>query len=191
MRPGPILALVLTFQTSSGSVFESDLWPGEGRPVFAAAAAELRLLEVPSRSARIASTLAVSAGQRVTFDSTRSVTTVPGRLRVLAETVVTGRLLGTVRRLSIDDYYSGRFAPGKVAVSVGQDIEYFQYRAEGTCFVRVVNEVIDADPCPAQDSQHFRTDTQPVVEWWIHLVGDRAGWIEVRETTVRQVDREF
>lgn len=191
MRPILVLNLILTLQTGSISVFESDLWPGEGRPVFAAAGSELRLHEVPSRSARITLTLVVSAGQRVTFDSTRYVTTVPGHLKVLAPAVVRGRLLGTVRRLSTDDYYSGRFASGTVAVSVGQDIEYLQYRAEGTCFVRVANQVIDAESCPAQDSQHFRADSEPVVEWWIHLAGARAGWIEVTETTVEQVDREF
>ena len=191
MRALSVLAFVLALQVRSISVFETDLWPGEGRPVFAAAASDLPLREAPSRSARVTATAAISLGQRVTFDETRYVTIVPGRLTVLAPAVVTGRLLGTTSRVSTKDYYSGRFASGNVAVSVGKDIEYLQYRAEGTCFVRVDKEVIDADPCPAQDSQHFQAGAKPVVEWWIHLTGARVGWIEVTETTLKQVDREF
>jgi hypothetical protein len=112
-------------------------------------------------------------------------------LTALAPTVVAGRLLGTISRLSTEDYYSGRYASGNVAVSAGKDVEYLQYRAEGSCFVRVDREVIDAAPCPAQDSQHFRAGAEPVVEWWIHLTGTRVGWIEGTETTLEQVDREF
>jgi hypothetical protein len=100
-------------------------------------------------------------------------------------------MLGSIRRLSREDYYHGQFADANVAVSVGKEIEYLQYRAEGACFVRIDKEVIDADPCPAQDEEHFRAGPEPVVEWWIHLTGTHVGWIEVTEDTLTQASREF
>lgn len=186
-----VFAFILALHVTSSSVFEIDLWPGEGTPVFAAGASQLRLHEAPSRSARVTSTARVSPGQRVKYDETRYITTVAGRLTVLAPVVVTGRRLGTISRLSKEDYYSERFAAAKVPVPAGKQIEYLQYRAEGTCFVRVDSVVIDADPCPANDSQRFRADTKPVVEWWIRLTGTHVGWIEVTDKTLKQVERVF
>jgi hypothetical protein len=99
-------------------------------------------------------------------------------------------MLGIIGRLSKKDYYSGQFAGANVEVPVGKDIEYLQYRAEGTCFVRIDRQVIDADPCPAQDAEHFRAGAEPVVQWWIHLTGTHVGWVEVTDETLTQVDRE-
>jgi hypothetical protein len=193
MRFGILFAWLFTLQASSASVFEVELWPGEGRPVFVAVGSQLSIRELPSDSSSITSTLAVSPGQKLAFDETRYITTTPGRFRVLEPTSVTGRLLGDLRRLSRADYYSGKFDRGSVSVVAGSDIEYLQYRAEGTCFVRVVGQAIDADPCPTQEATKFRLDAQPIVEWWIRVVSDSAGagWLHVSETTVKVSNREF
>ncbi len=135
----------------------------------------------------------MTRGQQVAFDDTRYRTIEPGRLEALAPVNIAGRVLGTTRLLSRDAYYKGRFPERTVAVKRGDVIEYLQDRAEGTCFVRVADQVIDADPCPAQDGRTFRALNQPKTEWWIRLVvaGRPAGWVMVGEATVKESGRSF
>jgi hypothetical protein len=46
-----------------------------------------------------------------------------------------------------------------VGVRASESIEYLQYRAEGTCFVRIADAVIDASPCPTEKKGEFRLET--------------------------------
>jgi hypothetical protein len=188
-----LLAAVALLAQATGSVFESELWPGEGRPRFEAVASELAIREAPSLSATIVRRLAVTRGQQVAFDDTRYRTIESGHLRAVASVDLAGRVLGTTRLLTRDAYYKGRFPQQVVAVKEGDVVEYLQYRAEGTCFVRVADQVIDADPCPAEDHRAFRTISQPKTEWWIRLVLDRVpvGWVLVDQTTVKESGRSF
>jgi hypothetical protein len=187
------LAALALFAQAPSSVFEIELWPGEGRPQFQAVTTELGIREMPSTSARIARRLRVSSGQPITFDETRYRTTESGRLQVLSATSVTGRVLGTIRELTRDAYYRGQFPRQTVACKEGDVIGYLQYRAEGTCFVQVADQVVDADPCPAQDDRNFRVVTEPSTEWWIRVVLDRVpvGWVMVDGKTVKQSGRSF
>jgi len=72
-------------------------------------------------------------------------------------------------------------------------IEYLQDRAEGTCFIRVDDQVVDADPCLADDDRTFRLATKPRTEWWIRVVVDRVpvGWVMVDGKAVKQSGRTF
>ena len=72
-------------------------------------------------------------------------------------------------------------------------IEYLQYRAEGTCFVRIGDRVVDADPCPAQNHQAFRMLNKPKTEWWIRVVVGRVpvGWVIVDGKAIKQSGRTF
>ena len=187
-----LITLAFSLQSAPEATFEVDLSPGEGRPVFEAVAQQLRLRELPSDSSKPVETMRVQRKQRLTFDDTRYRTMKPGRFLVLASTSLTGRTLGDVRRLSRSDYYSGKFGPASVTVKAGDSIEYLQYRAEGTCFVRSAGSVIDADPCPTEKDAAFRLEARPVVEWWIHLVvdGKARGWLLVTDATARVADRE-
>lgn len=187
-----LAALAVSAQAPSG-VFEIELWPGEGRPQFQAVANQLVIREMPSMSAKIVRRLGVTRGQQIAFDDTRYRTTESGHLQVLAAANVTGRVLGTIRRLTRDAYYRGQFTWQAVALKKGDVVEYLQDRAEGTCFVQIVHQVIDADPCPAQDDRTFRAITQPKTEWWIRVVLDRVpvGWVMVDERAVEQSGRSF
>lgn len=193
MRPSTFLVVLTVFAQAPAGVFETELWPGEGRPKFQAVTNELAIRERPLTSARIEQRLRVSKGQQIAFDETRFRTIEAGRLQVLAYTSVTGRLLGTIRLHTRDAYYKEHFPEVAIACKQGDVIEYLQYRAEGTCFVRVGDEVVDAGPCPAHDDQRFRVVTQPKVEWWIRVVLDRApiGWVMVDGKTVKQSGRSF
>jgi len=192
MRLLSLLAALTLFAQAPSAVFEIELWPGEGRPQFQAVANELTIREMPSTSARIVRRLRVSRGQQLVFDETRYRTTESGHLQVLSATTVTGRILGTTRLLTRDAYYSGQFPRQQVAFKEGDVIEYLQYRAEGTCFVRIADQVVNAEyPCPAQDDGRFRVITQPKTEWWIRIVLNRApvGWVMVDEKAVKESGR--
>lgn len=84
------------------------------------------------------------------------------------------------------DYYSGRFPNAKVGVAPGTTLEYLQYRAEGTCFVRIDKDVIDASPCPDIDKNGFKLEKEPKTELWIHLTVDSGGCVIVDETAVKR-----
>lgn len=185
-----MIALAAWMQ-AAGVAFESELWPGEGIPVFEAVATHLSLHEQPSATSKVIRQLTVKPKQRLVFDETRYRTITPGRLTALASASINGRMLGDVTRLSKADYYSGKFPRAAINVSGGDAIEFLQYRAEGTCFVRVAGKSIDAELCPAQ-RKDFRLDVEPRLEWWIHITvnGKPAGWLLVTDTTARVIDRK-
>jgi hypothetical protein len=188
-----LVAALALFAQTPGGVFEIELWPGEGRPQFQAVANELVIREMPSTSAKIVQRLGVTRGQQIAFDETRYRTTESGRLQVLAAANVSGRVLGRIRLLTRDAYYRGQFRRQAMTLKEGNVVEYLQYRAEGTCFVQIADQVIDADPCPAQDDHSFRVVTQPKTEWWIRVILNRvpAGWVRVDEKAVKQSGRSF
>jgi hypothetical protein len=76
---------------------------------------------------------------------------------------------------------------------MGDRVEFLQYRAEVTCFVRVDGAVIDAERCPATDARFFAVESKPVLEWWIEVVADGKprGWLQVEPSTVKHVRRAF
>jgi hypothetical protein len=188
-----VVTVLALFAQAPDGVFEIELWPGEGRPQFQAVSSELALRESPTTSGRIVQRLNVSSGQDIAFDETRYRTTEPGHVQVLAASSIAGRLLGQIRSLTRTAYYTGQFPPQSVAVKAGDVIEYLQDRAEGACFVRVANQVIDADPCPTQDDRAFRLTGEPKIEWWIRVVVGRApvGWVMVDENVLTQSGRSF
>jgi hypothetical protein len=174
-------------------VFQIDLWPGEGRPVFEATSSNLKLREFPSAASKIDRILSVSPKQRISFDDTRYQTIEVGHIRALRTTRVTGRMLGVINVLSREDYYKGKFAAVTLEVQPGVDVEYLQDRAESTCFVRIAGKVIEADSCPPNDKAMFRVETEPKTEWWIHVLTSRndRGWVLVTDSSVKVVNREF
>jgi hypothetical protein len=184
-----LLSLLLQ---GGGTIFEIDLWPGEGVPVFEATTRQLILHEAPNTSSRVTQSVSVTPGQRVAFDDTRYRTIQVGRFRTLVDTHVKGRTIGKVNHLSRKNYYSPVFPSVDVEVKAGTTFDYLQYRAEGTCFVRIDGTVIDAEACPTIDKSSFRLEREPTAEWWIHAtVGGSQGWIMVGDSTVKQIDRQF
>jgi len=186
-----ITILFAAFVQAAMPIFEVELWPEEGRPIFQAVASRVRLHEHPSSSSKIISVATLSPRQRLSFDDTRYRTIKAGRLRVVAPTQVRGRALGAITYLSKADYYSAKFERSTFQVRAGTMVEYLQYRAEGTCFVRLGANVIDADPCPAGEAA-FKVESEPRTEWWIHVLlsTDTTGWVLVNHTTVKEIDRE-
>jgi len=102
-------------------------------------------------------------------------------------------MLGDVRILARQRYYSDEFQRGGITLRPPATFEYLQDRAEGTCFVRVNGQVIDADVCPAHDDSVFRVTGTPQTQLWIRVAepGRPAGWLRVDDGAVRLVGRTF
>jgi len=182
-----VALFVLLLQTREPN-FEVNMSPGEGIPTLQAETPQLDLRDVPSKSARVTNTVKVPLHQRLASDGDSYQTIQPGRIRVLIATTVGGRMIGSVKRLSKSDYYSGKFSDATMEVRPGMNIEFLQYRAEGSCFVRIESKVIDASACPAFDKEKFQIESEPKTEWWVHIqVGKTAGWLLVDESEVKDV----
>ncbi|MCC7033052.1 MAG: hypothetical protein IT179_09495 [Acidobacteria bacterium] len=192
MRLAPLLVLALSVWQVPSSSFESDIFPGEGRPRLRATV-PLQLRQEPQLSLAINSTLAVPTDRDLVFDQTVYRTLVPAAVTVLQATSISGRKLGHIARLSREAYYKGASAWGHVNVDANNRVEYLQYRAEGTCFVRVDGEVIDAEMCPTFDKEMFKVSAEPTVELWVRIVldGKPAGWTLVDDVQVKVVGRTF
>jgi len=180
----------------NAGAFQVGLWPGEGRPRLIAGTTTLSPRTEPRTDAPTGTALHVRKGQVVEFAETVYRTIVPGRLKVTKDAQVRGRRLGSMRRLSRDEYYSDRYPMAALAVRAGETIEYLQYRAEGSCFVRIRGEVIDADPCPdvlVDPDEVAVLEAKPKTEWWIQVVlkGRPEGWLLVDGKNVREEGRTF
>jgi hypothetical protein len=171
--------------------FVSELWPEEGRPHFAVKHARTSLQTSPSKAAT-GPNLILRPGTEIAFDSTRYVTLRPGTLVARDSAVLTGRNLGKITYLSVHDYYSAPQSTTTVPILRGDQIEYLQYRAEGTCFIRVGGDVIDVDDCP-HGSEHFQVLSEHILEWWIHvsMPNRMGGWLLVDSTNVALLKRTY
>lgn len=179
--------------TEDTVVFAADLWPGEGIPVIETQRPSLPLRAQPDPDAAVVDTLRGRIGLRVAFDSTRVQTIVTGAVDVLQPFQLTGRDLGDVRRLTLDRYYQSSVPEVSIPFDAPATIEFLQYRAEGTCFVRVERRVIDAQPCPGFGRESVKVVREPVTRWWVLTRGATGvqGWLLVSDTTARAVRREF
>ena len=178
---------------TAGPVFTVEMWPGEGVPVFESLGTPLTLRTRPSPSAPVAGIARVPAGERVTYDDTRYQTIAPASILTLAPATIEGRVLGSIRLLSRAQYYSDDYPNTVITLPQGSRFEFLQYRAEGTCFVRVDGRVIEAEACPSHDPELFRVTGEPVTRWWIHLPSapGASGWLLVTERAVKLADRTF
>lgn len=186
-------ALTIASQSVDGVEFTVDLWPGEGIPVIEARRATLPLHAEPDPESPVVDTVRAPVGRRLVFDATRFQTIKPGTIRSLAPMQVTGRDMGSTRHVSHDQYYLPTTPDVSVPLAAAATIDYLQYRAEGTCFVRIEQRVIDAHPCPGFGAESVIVERQPLTRWWIRVQGESGavGWILVSDSTAQSVRREF
>ena len=188
----PIAAELPPAPDTARPIFEIDLWPGEGIPMLESVAGVLTLHRRPSPASPVTHELKVGADYRLTYDSTVYQTMAPGRIRVLAPFNIRGRVLGNVSRLTRDRYYATQLQSTVVSVDSTSRLEFLQYRAEGSCFVRLGGRVIDAEDCPAMNPVEFALEEEPVTRLWARVVdGRRVGWVLVSDSTVRIAGRQF
>ncbi|HET9426367.1 MAG TPA: hypothetical protein VFO55_13440 [Gemmatimonadaceae bacterium] len=178
--------------TQSEPLFEVDIWPGEGIPVIEAVRDSLPLLGAPRIGAPVTGTLTVRRGQPIEYDSSRYQTLAGVEVRVRAPTTISGSRIGPVRFLSIARYYSGADKDTVFDVAPSTAVELLQYRAEGTCFIRIDGDVVNAEACPTFDTTRFASSGEPRTLWWIRVRGQSAtGWLLLSDSTARAVRRTF
>ncbi|HZI27297.1 MAG TPA: hypothetical protein VFD64_04030 [Gemmatimonadaceae bacterium] len=187
----PLLAS--SARAAESVVFASDLWPGEGIPVIEMRRPALPVYSEPDPTSSVVDTLRGRVGQRVAFDSTRYQTIESGTIRTHSSLELKGRDLGHVQHLTLDRYYRPNEAEISIPLAASSTVEFLQYRAEGTCFVRVQNSVIDAQPCPGFGRESVSVVRDPVTRWWVLVRGvkDKPGWLLVSDSTAKSVRREF
>lgn len=172
--------------------FAVALWPGEGIPVFDAVGMPLPLRSAPYTDAPALDTLRAAAGTRLQFDSTSVRTTRHATITVLRADSIAGRDFGTITALSREAYQAD--APlVTLPVVPTSELLLLQYRAEGTCFVRLDSRVLEADPCPLFDTGAFQPGGEPTTEWWVRVTGGQhgGGWVMVSDSTITLAGRRF
>ena len=185
---------ILALAASAPTVpFVSELWPGEGIPVLVAGARQLSLRREPSARAPANRRLAVPIGGRVQFDQTRYQTVRSGLVMLQTAMELSGRNLGSLTYLAKDDYYSDKFPTESYGLQAGAKIEFLQYRAEGSCFMRLGKNVIEVNDCPDLADPRFRALSKAEVLWWVRVIvgGKPRGWALVDGRALRESTREF
>lgn len=210
VRAGPVFGLNVTFEGCYGHVpmggeallqpkmsrFESEFWPEEGRPVFATRSDRLAVHSRPDFEAPVIGYFSKEPGSRIEYSGIRYRTLRPGRVIVHEECQLAGRNLGPTDYVSHSNYYDDGGEMITVQLQPNDRLEYLQYRAEGSGFVRWHGLVLDVDYLPwLECDRPLELIVGPVAEGWIRVsgeVGMPEGWIHVDEDlTLTEVGRRF
>ena len=176
--------------------FESEFWPEEGIPVFEAKCPRIVLRARPSSDTPVVGYLSTVLGSRIPFSGFRYRTLRPGRVVVHEEYTLTGRNLGRTDYVSRSNYYDDGGELVILQLQSNDRLEYLQYRAEGSGFIRWQGLVLDVEYSPWLGSNRpLELVVEPVTEAWIRVESEsdmETGWILVNEEeTVSEIGREF
>ncbi len=191
-----IIASLVMANCQPRNIFESELWPGEGRPSFAPKSTILKLYSKPSLNCVVVETRVVKKGEKIPFKETRVRTIKPGKVKVVRTGVLKGRSLGKITYLSRKTYNHSKSTWKNYSFRKSDSFEYLQNRAEGSCLIRFKDEVLEIDWCPwlaDSDDSTFTMISEPVIEWWINLAhgNDPDRWLLINDETVEFLPREF
>ncbi|MDE2757233.1 MAG: hypothetical protein OXU26_02780 [Acidobacteriota bacterium] len=109
---------------------------------------------------------------------------------------LTGRNLGRTDYVSQANYYHDGGELVTLQLESSDRLEYLQYRAEGSGFIRWQGLVLDIESLPWLGSNRpLELVVNPVNEAWIRVESESdttTGWIPVDEDeTVFEIDRKF
>ena len=168
---------------SPGLAFESALFPGEGPIRVRASGDEMVLRKAPMAYAGIADTIRIAQGEIIKVSNARFRTVVPGLFLVSDDCSIDGKRYGRVFYLSRLDYYRGGGKWETFRFSKRDTIEYLQYRAEGSAFLRMDGIVIKAELL-TPESVALREIRSPQLELWIEVedkYNDPLGWFQMKD----------
>ena len=176
--------------------FESEFWPEEGIPIFKTKANRLELRSRPNSDAPIIAPMSTVIGSRIEFAGFRYRTIRPGRVIVHEDCELTGRNLGLADYVSHSNYYEDEGELITLQIQPNDQLEYLQYRAEGSGFIRWQGLVLDVEYLPWLASDRpLELVADPVTEGWIRVRAESAtpaGWILIDEDqTLIEIGREF
>jgi hypothetical protein len=181
------------FRQPSLRLFESEFWPEEGRPKFVVKTSPLLLHARPSSESPIVGELPLSLGAPIDFHGFRYRTLRPGEVVAVTDCVVHGRVLGATDYISNANYYHDGGESASIQLARGDRLEYLQYRAEGTGFVRWQGLVFDTDVTWSDLQSPLKQTREPIAEGWVRIgesASDTPGWVLVDEQ-LQEIDRDF
>ena len=171
------------------NTFDSEFWPEEGRPVFHSSTTHLTYYDKPNHKAEISNEAEVKKKSIIEYTSFRYRTIRPGRVVTKSSGKLEGRSLGEINFLSKDMYYEDYSEPTEIPYHTGDSFEYLQYRAEGSCFIRIKGMVYDIEYCPwLGSSSEIALTKKPLAESWLNT---SSGWLFVESGVIEEYDRIF
>ena len=179
--------IAIAMLASPGFAFESAMFPGEGPIRIRASGDEMVLRKAPMTYAGIADTIRIAQGEIIKWSNARFRTVAPGLFLVSEDCSIDGSRYGRVFYLSRRDYYRGSGKWETFRFSKRDTIEYLQYRAEGSAFLRVDGVVISAE-IGTPESAALREIRSPQLELWIEVedkYGNRLGWFRLEDDYVQ------
>ena len=145
------------------------------------------LRKAPMAYAGIADTIWIAQGEIIKWSNARFRTVVPGLFLVSEDCSIDGSRYGRVFYLSRTDYYRGSGKWETFRFSKRDTIEYLQYRAEGSAFLRMDGVVINAE-LGTPESAALREIRSPQLELWIEVEdkdGKPIGWFRLEDDYVQ------
>lgn len=191
------LCVCLLVWSPAVPAFDSELWPGEGIPRFAAKTDHLTLFKEPSCSSPVVTQHRRQKGEEISYDHTRFRTLRAGLVTAEHAGLLRGRSFGSLMYLPQERYYSHEPAWKEIPYTAGDSFEYLQRRAEGTCLIRHEGEVLEIEACPWEAGAQaggFTVTTPPVTQWWIRVTDEHTqplGWVLVDDKGVEVLPRKF
>ena len=220
MIPKVLLPLLIPLLLlSQEAVFEAELWGHEGLPFFATVAAVVPIYAQPNFESEITDSLPYPVGTPIEIDwawwltslgmpdNDRTVratksrplkftgfltrTTKPGSIEILKEMTLGVGSYGSDTYLSRKDlHWSVRLKRSELSLEPGTILEYLQYRAEGSRFVLINDQVIGMT---LDDARQFRVIEQPELVLWLKIaeMGNPIGWVPVATGLVERTGVGF
>ena len=187
----PILWVVFVLfhlSSRSATAFECGIFPGES-PNLEAPAGDMVLRKIPSAISRIVKTISPGKGTTVKWKNVRFRTLSPGIFVARTAGSIEGANYGPMSYLSREHYYSGGHGGHQVfQYTKGDSIEYLQYRAEGSAFIRINGAIVAADLL-SKRAVPFKEVKRPRVELWVEVIseaGKPMGWYQVPQDKFHQ-----
>ncbi len=170
-----ILPFVLNSAVIYAASFETNTWPGEGRPTLISKKNNLLLFARPDAvSERIE--IPYENGWLIPFDKSRLQT-------LKSDTLV-------VKKPETRQIWCGQLE--NVQFKMGDEVEVLQYRAEGVYTSRLDGRLCEI-PIYGKDNL-FGKLPEPVVNWWVRFIyadGSSPGWLLVEHDQVKFGRRTF
>ena len=184
-----ILLVYFSFLSVHAVAFETSLGPFESRKRFRSPSDSLRLHSAPSIHSWVIKNLKVISGAEIAYDQKRFRTLATGLFVAENSGSIRGTYYGVISYLSVEDYNRFRGARKDFEYAQKDTIEYLQYRAEGTGFIRLDNHVISVD-LTSQNAANLLQVRDPVVEFWIRVIDKDSkpiGWYLTHDEFVTKV----
>jgi len=133
----------------------------------------------------------IKAADPLKFVGRRYRTIKTGKVKVLKSIDLNGRFFGNVDYLTSEHYGRIGLKEGPFSLKKGEVIEYLQDRAEGNCFIRKNEEVIDVDWCAwmpgaSGNDGKYQLLSAPVTEMWGQVENnEKRGWLLINDESVQ------